>query len=209
MLPRHADKAEPKGARASRGTIDTLKVGPSDAELVERAIGGDRWAQEAIFRRYAGAVGKLARRLLGHREDADDVVQETFVTAMTSLGSLTDPSGLRHWLMRIAVFRSRRRYRRRRMLRAVGLSRELADTTLARLAAQNTPPDVLHDLRRIDALLARVSTDERIAWMLRKVEGLTLEEVAKMSGCSLATAKRRIEAVQVRLDAALDRERGR
>src|SRR4051812_33316377 len=157
--------------------VNALGVAPSDVELVERARSGDRWAQEAIFRRYVGIVGRLARRLLGDRDDADDVVQETFTTALRSLDSVTDASGLRRWLLAITVRRVRRAHRKRKLLRMLGLERSSASLGLAQSAAPDVSPEVRADLSRIDAMLHRLPTEERLAWMLRHVEGETLEEV--------------------------------
>jgi len=196
---------ESRPARKTSSGVDALELGPTDAELVERAKRGDRWAQEAIFRRHVNAVGRLARRLLARRDDAEDVVQETFTTALTSLDSLADGALLERWLLRTAVFRVRRVHRKRRFLSFFGMGGE-PDALLASLAAPGASPEVLADLGRIDAMLARLPTEERIAWMLRHVEGETLEDVARLTGCSLATAKRRIAAVQVRMTGALGRE---
>jgi RNA polymerase sigma-70 factor (ECF subfamily) len=179
---------------------------PSDGELVERARSGDRWAREALFRRYVAPLARLVTRLLARTDDADDVVQDTFAHALRDLDRLRDPAAFRHWLFRIAVNRAKKRGRRRRVERMLGLDSGVDDATLIQLASSSASSDELVELARIDAILARLPTDERIAWMLRRVEGETLEVVAELCGCSLATAKRRVEAVEVKLRA--HRERG-
>ena len=74
----------------------------------------------------------------------------------------------------------------------LGLDRGADDATLAALSAPDLPADQRTDLALLDKVLAGLRTPIRIAWMLRRVEGLELTEVAEMAGCSLATAKRRI-----------------
>ena len=162
----------------------------SDADLVARAAGGDRWSREMIYRRHAGLLLAIAARLLGNRGDAEEVVQDTFVTAFEQLRALRDPAALRAWLAQIAVSLVRRRIRRGRLMRVLGLDRGADDATLAALAAPGTAPDERADLAMVDRLLAKLRANVRIAWMLRRVEGLELAEVASYCGCSLATAKR-------------------
>jgi RNA polymerase sigma-70 factor (ECF subfamily) len=166
----------------------------ADAELVARARSGDRWAEEAIFRRYVADVTTVVERLLRRRHEADDIVQDTFADALVALAELRDPAALRAWLIGIAVRRVRRRVRKLALLRSLGLDRGVDDGTLELLAAPGLSPEARAELARVEAALARLHADDRIAWMLRHVEGEKLEDVAAMTGCSLATAKRRIAA---------------
>jgi RNA polymerase sigma-70 factor (ECF subfamily) len=164
----------------------------SDADLVARALDGERWGREMLYRRHAGSLLALTTRLLRNRSEAEEVVQDTFVTGFEQLATLRDPAAVRPWLGQIAVSLVRRRIRRGKLTRLLGLDRGADDATLASLAARDVGPDQLVELRLVDRLLAEMRTELRLAWMLRRVEGLELAEVAAMCGCSLATAKRRI-----------------
>lgn len=170
-----------------------------DAALVARALGGDATAEAQIYRRHARALAGLAARLVGSRADAEDILQETFVLALEHLRDLRDPASLRPWLMRIAVTRCHRRLRRRRLLRWLGLDRTESDLCLDALASPSAGPEVQAELSRVADLLTRCPAGERVAWTLHRVEGETLESVAEAAGCSLATAKRRIAAVEARI----------
>jgi RNA polymerase sigma-70 factor, ECF subfamily len=170
-----------------------------DAELVERARRGDRSAEDAIFRRHVGAVAGLALRLLRHRADMEDVVQETFVIALEKLKELRDGGALRSWLMQITVSLVRRRLRRRRLLGFVGLNRREADAPLDALASEALDPEACAELAALDRALAELPAEDRIAWVLRHVEGEAMEDVAFACGCSLSTAKRRIAAADTRV----------
>jgi RNA polymerase sigma-70 factor (ECF subfamily) len=173
----------------------------SDRELAERVLAGDRWAEEAVFRRFLPDLHGKVCRLLANSVDADDVVQDTFATAFEIWSQLRDPSKIRQWLMQIAVHKVHRRFRRRRVLRALGLDRSVDDATLELSAHAGTDAETRAELAMLDRLLADLPAHDRIAWMLRNVEGLALDEVASECGCSLATAKRRISAAQARISA--------
>jgi len=166
----------------------------SDAELVARALEGDRWGREMLYRRHATYLLAIAARLIGNRGEGEEVVQDTFVTAFEQLSTLREPAALRGWLAQIAVSQVRRRMRRGRLMRVLGLDRGADDATLAALAAPSTNPDQRAELALIDRAMRGMNANVRIAWMLRMVEGLELAEVASACGCSLATVKRRIAA---------------
>ena len=166
----------------------------SDAQLVARAIEGDRWGREMLYRRHATYLLAIAARLLGNRNEGEEVVQDTFVTAFEQLSTLREPAALRGWLAQIAVSQVRRRMRRGRLMRVLGLDRGADDATLEALASPGTNPDQRAELALIDRAMSGMNANVRIAWMLRMVEGLELAEVASACGCSLATAKRRIAA---------------
>lgn len=167
---------------------------PADAALVTAMLAGDRAAEEILYRRHAAGVLRLATRLLRSSEDANDVLQDAFLTAFEDIGKLREPEAFRPWLHKITVRLVHRRFRRRRVLRYLGLDRREDDLSLEALADESASPEARVELHLLDTALARTDDRDRIAWMLRNVEGLSLEEVADVCECSLATAKRRIAA---------------
>jgi len=169
----------------------------SDAELVERAVGGDRWSREVMYRRHAGYLLGLSTRLLANRGDAEEIVQDAFIAGFEKLATLRDPAALRVWLGQIVVNLVRHRLRRLRLLRVLGLDRGADDATLEALAAPGLHPEASAELALLDRALGRLRADLRIAWMLRHVEGLELTEAATVCGCSLATLKRRLVEADV------------
>jgi RNA polymerase sigma-70 factor (ECF subfamily) len=172
---------------------------PTDVELAERLLRGDAWAREALYRKYVQAVWGLALRLTGNHSDAEDVVQDTFADAFRDVRQLQDRSAVKAWLMSVAVHQVHRRFRRRRLLRTLGI--ETHDVaTLERLASSDVSSEVLIELQLLGRVLDTLPARERIAWMLRFVEGCSLPEVAQYCSCSLATAKRRIAAAQRRVE---------
>ena len=175
-----------------------------DAELVRRARDGDRWAEEALYRRHVRAVTNAVTRLLGRTGDADDVVQDTFLRALERLDDVRDGVAFRAWVQRIAVTLCHRRFRKRRLLRALGLDRGDADAALSRSVVPGSRPDLVVELGEIDCALDRVSFAARSAWILHHVEGWTLEQTADALGVSLATAKRRLAEAARRIDSIRD-----
>lgn len=183
-------------ARAAAAHAD-VSTSQDDATLVRGVLAGDRAAEEALYRRHAPSVLRLATRLLRSNQDASDVLQDAFVTAFEDLGSLREPEAFRAWVHRITVRLVHRRFRRRRLLGLLGLDNKNDDVSLESLADESASPEARVELRWLDAALARIDGNDRIAWMLRHVEGLALEEVAETCGCSLATVKRRVGAAEV------------
>jgi RNA polymerase sigma-70 factor (ECF subfamily) len=173
----------------------------SDGELVERGIAGERFALQLLYRRHVAPVSERVTRLLARSAEAEDVVQDAFVAAFRDLGKLSDPSRFGPWLMRIAVHQAHRRFRRRRLLARLGLDSGVDDARLARVVDPSASPETRAELAELDARLARLPVVLRLAWMLRHVEGCGLEDLAEQCGCSLATAKRRIQQAEERLRA--------
>lgn len=172
-----------------------------DASLVQRALDGDRWAMEALYRRHVKRVTNAVTRIIGRESEADDVVQETFLTAFSRLERLRDPAAFRGWVAQIAVNEVRMRLRRRRWRRMVRWGRDDdEDHPLERLASDEASPEVRAELARIDRVLGGMKAELRMAWTLRYVEGWELTEVATALDCSLATAKRRIKAAKEQID---------
>lgn len=176
-----------------------------DGALVVQAQEGSRWAERALYQRYAHEIANLGARMLRSREDGEDVAHDTFVYVFESLTELREPQAFHSWLRRIAVRFVHRRLRGRK-LRGVFFLGGGPETALplAELADASATPETLSDLRVIDRLLDRLPTNDRAAWMLRHVEGYSLQEAADACGCSLATVKRRISAAQRRIDRSLD-----
>jgi len=165
-----------------------------DAGLVRRALAFDRSAEHALYVRHVGYITNLCLRLLGHREDAEDAAQDAFVSAFGELATLREPERFRPWLARLAVHKVHRRFRKRRLLRALGLYRaDPVDFSLLPARA-SVSPELAAELERLGRVLATLSDGVRAAWVLRYVDGMKLEEVAAHAGCSLATIKRRIAA---------------
>jgi RNA polymerase sigma-70 factor (ECF subfamily) len=168
-----------------------------DGVLVERARRGDEQAFSEIYRRHARYLAGVAFRLTGDDTAVDDMVQETFIAAYRGLAKIRDPGQLRPWLVTIAVRRARRhiaKLSRRRKGRA----------EIARNAPRFGDARDLDQINELYEVLDRVPVKYQIPWVLNRVEGMTLPEVAEACGWSLATIKRRIAEAENRLKRKLD-----
>ena len=163
-----------------------------DAVLVRRALRGEPWAREAIFRKHVEYVNALSLRLMRDRAEAEDVVQDTFLDAFRLLGQLEDATRLRGWLGGIAVHKAHRRFRKQRWLSFVGLAPPRASLGLDELVHPGVSADERALLIHVDAVLSRLPAEVRAAWLLRYVEGYRFDEIGTACRCSLVTAKRRV-----------------
>jgi RNA polymerase sigma-70 factor, ECF subfamily len=139
----------------------------------------------------------MALRILGRREEADDLVQDVFIKAGKWLAKLNDPSAIRAWLIKVTVRLAWRRLRMRRWRVALGMEGSYDYAEVAH--AGRTSPEDAAFLAEVYRLLDGMPAGERLAWCLRHVDGEKLEDVAERCGCSLATAKRWIATAQERL----------
>jgi RNA polymerase sigma-70 factor (ECF subfamily) len=146
---------------------------------------------ETLFRRYSSYVAAVAHRLLGRDDDVDDTVQEVFLAAVRGVSQVRDPAAVKGWLARVTVRAARQRLRKRSLRRLIGLDEP---AVYERVADTGASAEERALLARVYRVLEGMPANQRIAWALRHVEGEPLENVASLSGCSLATAKRRIAA---------------
>ena len=175
---------------------------PSDAALVLAARGGEAWAQEALFRRHLGLALGLSQRLIGRREEAEDVVQDAFFDAFARLDRLENPQAFAAWLATIVVHRVGKHLRRRQLLIRLGL-RAASQVDPDSLISPAAPPEVVAELRAVYCVLEDLPPEQRVALVLRRVEGLELAEIARQMKLSLATVKRRLAVAEAQLLRAL------
>jgi RNA polymerase sigma-70 factor, ECF subfamily len=175
-----------------------------DAAAVARARGGDEDAFRELVERHSRSIYRLAYRMTGRPEDAEDVVQETLVRAYRQLGRFESRSNFATWLYRIgfncAIDYMRARPRRESME---------AEDTLDRLAANDGAPTV-DDLvyageisARVQAALEALSPQERAAFVMRHYHGCTIEEICGALDLRTNAAKHSIFRAVRKMRAAL------
>src|SRR5450432_4085822 len=164
-------------------------AGPTDAALVVAARAGEGWAQEALFQRHARLAFGLAHRFLPRELDVDDLVQDSFLYAFQHLDRLENPQAFSAWLGSIVVRTAGKRLRRQRLLTRLGFAR-FAPVDVESVIARSAPPDVVAELHALYAVIDRFPADERIALVLRRVEGFEIPQIAKYMDLSESTVKR-------------------
>ncbi|MEZ0310239.1 MAG: RNA polymerase sigma factor [Myxococcota bacterium] len=145
---------------------------------------------ETAFRANARLVYSIALRILKSMQDAEDLLQDVFISARRDLRDLAHPAAVRQWFAIATVRQAKRRLQRRRLFSIFGTE----DVGYTDAIAPEASPEQHSMLRSIYRVLDRLPVNERLAWTLRHIEGMSLEMVATACGCSLATAKRRIGA---------------
>ncbi|MCU0663168.1 MAG: RNA polymerase sigma factor [Myxococcota bacterium] len=158
---------------------------PLDSALVARIQGGDKEAFYTLYHRYAGYIASVAYRILGSGSDVDDVVQETFLTAMRKINQIKTPEHVKLWLATIAVRHAQRCGRRIRKNDDYEVERLQGDGASAK-------PESAAELFLIRSVLSGLPEKLLTPWVLVRIEGMTLEEVACATHCALATIKRRV-----------------
>ena len=141
--------------------------------------------------------------LLEAAAEVEDLVQDVFLDAHLGFLSIRDPAALRSWVYTIAVRHVRKRLRRHRLRRFVGLD-EVSD--YATLTCRDASPEQRVVLAAVFRTLDTLPADVRIAWHLHCVERETLPRVAELCGCSRATAHRRIAVAQAHIAEVMDHE---
>jgi RNA polymerase sigma-70 factor (ECF subfamily) len=167
-----------------------------EAVLIERSQGGDLDAFNALVLAYQGQVYNLCLRMLGSPQAAEDAAQEAFIAAYRAVPRFRG-GRFRAWLLRIAANACYDELRRRRSRPQVPLEAPADDERpSAELPASDEPleqrAERLELARCLQEGLASLLPDQRLAVILRDVQGLAYEEVAEATGASLGTVKSRI-----------------
>lgn len=175
-----------------------------DAALVARVLEGDVAAFTVIVHRHYPDCTRFAVRMLGDRHDAEDAIQETFLSAYSALGRYREQQTFRAWLFQILINRCRdvARERRRRQHRFVtnGDTPEVPGP-----ATPETDPGLRDALQReLDALDPKL----REAFLLKYGEGLEYQEISALTGVGISALKMRVQraclAMRPGLEAELD-----
>ena len=166
----------------------------SDQLLLKRYLKGDRDAFDTLYRRYVARVYATAFRLTGHWEDAEDTIQEVFVTLARKAGSIRRGQALASWLYRVTVNRATDCLRGRR----TGLSLDGGAFQVARIiAVESLRRDALRQetherealLEQIVALIPRLPARQAAVFVLRGFQGLPHRQIGEILECSDATSK--------------------
>jgi RNA polymerase sigma-70 factor (ECF subfamily) len=174
---------------------DTIPLAEAHS-LVARARAGDSGALEHLYRAYEGSVYTLARRLTRTPEDAEDVLQETFLEICRSLSRWRGEGSLWGWVRQIAASKALMRYRREK-LRAT----EVLDDDPAERAGDDVP------LRLdLEAALRRLPERTRTVVWLHDVEGMTHEEIAELMGMTTSFSKSQLARAHQKLRGWLGEE---
>jgi len=181
----------------------------TDRAFVARARAGDADAFRVLVERHGRTLFRLAYRMTGNEQDAEDVVQESFLRAYRQLAKFDERASFGTWLYRIAANCSLDtvRARKRRPEPAVSADPEIPDA-VAELASEAPTPErqtLSSEVRqRLADAMKDLSATERTAFVLRHFEGLRIEEVSRVLECQPGAAKHSVFRAVQKLRRALE-----
>ena len=172
-------------------------VKSADLELVERILGGEGSAFEALYRQHATRLYNLASRMTGAKGEADDLLQDIFLLAYRKIGSFRGESSLGTWLYRLAMNHCLDVLRNRQT--RMGQQTDSLDEPEAAPVASPVP--ILSAVSRIDLerAIAALPPACRSAFLLHDVEGFGHQEVGTMLGVSEGTSKSQVHKARMRI----------
>jgi RNA polymerase sigma-70 factor (ECF subfamily) len=182
----------------------------TDAAAAEEARKGDPNAFRVLVERHSRAVFRLAYRMTGNQEDAEDLVQETFLRAYKQIGRFDGRAAFTTWLYRICANCSLDliRNRKARKEQQASTDDEKGFSWLDRVATEEPCPERLTQSEQIARLLEpalqQLSEMERAAFVLRHYEGCNVEEIAKALGVQTNAAKHSVFRAVQKLRRALE-----
>jgi RNA polymerase sigma-70 factor, ECF subfamily len=179
-----------------------------EAALVRQAAGGDRRAFDEIYRRYVDLVHRRLSRLIGPDPDREDLVQMIFLDAFSALPSFRGEASFSTWLYRIIVNVAYDHLRRRRRV-GVPLSIEHLEAMVAHDLSPEAATHQRREVARVLGFVERLKPKKRIAFVLRTVEGLSLDEIAAIVGAEPPAVGQRVKHAQREINAMLARDERR
>ena len=169
-----------------------------DAELARLVADGDAAAFEEIYGRYRRFVYGVALRLTGNEADAEDVMQDSFVSVLRGVRGFRGEAAFTSWLYRLVINQVRMHFRRRKSRPEEQAGDwELLEpgTGIARRAAT----DQVIDRLAVEEAVRRLAPGHRAAFVLREVEGYGHEEIARLLGCKAGTSKSQLHKAKANL----------
>jgi RNA polymerase sigma-70 factor (ECF subfamily) len=192
-------------------TVSSL-AGLDEAVVVAQAREGDVRAFSELVRRYEGKIFRLAQHVTQNREDAEDVLQETFMKAYEHLDQFQGNSKFYTWIVRIAVNQALMKLRRRKTDRSVSLDETIdtgEDTVVREIAAWDENPEDRYSREELgeilDTAVQSLDPPYRSVFQLRDIDELSTEETADALGLSVPAVKSRLLRARLQLREKLTR----
>jgi len=191
----------------------------TDAQLVQQAKQGDLDAFEELANRHERRIYTLARRITQNEHDAQDVTQQTFLSALEHLADFREEASFATWLDRIATHAALKILRKRKGLDTVSLDQATdPDPDTGEIPHPEyiadwraDPEELVHrnEIRQLlDQALAQLDEKYRLVFLLRDVEGLSVRETAELLGLSETNVKVRLLRARLQLREHLTRVLG-
>jgi RNA polymerase sigma-70 factor (ECF subfamily) len=188
------------------------QTGTDETTLVAQSRQGDTRAFGELVRRYEGKIFRLAQHITQNREDAEDVLQETFLKAYEHLDQFQGNSKFYTWIVRIAVNQALMKLRRRKTDKSVSLDASIdtgEDTIVREIAAWEEDPEQRFSREELggilDTAIESLEPPYRSVFILRDIDELSTEETADALGLSIPAVKSRLLRARLQLREKLTR----
>ncbi len=168
--------------------MDVFRLSDAD-RVLPRVKAGDPAAQEAVYRAFEAPVYNLARRICRTTEDAEDVLQETFLEVFRSIGSFRGEGSLWGWVRTIAASKALMRLRRNKYRETDELQDDVVPIRREDAALRMD----------LEAALERLNPVSRAVVWLHDVEGYTHEEIARLMDKTASFSKSQLARAHARL----------
>jgi RNA polymerase sigma-70 factor (ECF subfamily) len=181
--------------------LDPLIAEPTDEQLRQSLLAGTPGSVETLVHRYGGKIYRLALRLTGSPEDAEEVTQDVLWAIVRKIGTFKGESALGSWIYRIAANAAYEKLRSRRgreevswevLLPTFDTDGHLADPGRDWTRGAEDPAVQAEARRRLGDAIESLPPDYRTAFVLHDMEGLPNPEIAEMLGISLPAVKSRV-----------------
>ena len=181
----------------------------NDEAAAARAKAGDADAFRVLVERHSRPLFRLAFRMTGNEQDAEDIVQETFLRAYRRIGKFDERASFGTWLYRITVNCSLDLVRaRKRRSEQSGPANPEMDDLMQSLPSSGATPDRMamsgEARQRIAEAMEELSASERTAFVLRHFEGMCIDEVSRVLGCRPGAARHCVFRAVQKLRRALE-----
>lgn len=179
---------------------------PSDAELVDATLAGQRDAFGTLVLRYQDRLYNTLLRVLGSHHDASEVLQDAFIQAYSKLASFRREAKFSTWMYRVAfnLACSHRRSRRRK----VGSLEQIKEIAGEEPTADAPPPEhamvVQEQAEQVQAALLRISSEHRQILVLREIEDCSYEQIAEILDVPVGTVRSRLFRARLQLKQELE-----
>jgi RNA polymerase sigma-70 factor, ECF subfamily len=177
----------------------------SDGDLARGMVAGQAWAISESWRRFAPMVLNLAERALGSRHEAEDLGQDVFCNVFRKVKTLREPDRLRSFVYSFAVREVKSHLRRRKLRSWLSFHQPEALVDLGQESLDVESRDLL---RRCHSLLDALRPRDRLVFVLRRMESMTVDEIATTMDISVSTVKRSMAHAEDRLSRWIDADPG-
>jgi len=177
-----------------------------EKELIAKIGGGDHAAFKVLFETYKSTIFNVCFRMLGNRQEAEDITQDVFFQVYRSASRFRSESKLSFWLYRIAMnlcLNYQKKKRRARWFSLDVLFESSQENTKDTPGSPDNRPDVLLEKsekeRMVQQAINSLPKQQRVAVILHRYEGLSYQEIAEVMACSVSSVESRLHRAKVSL----------